>query len=223
MITTPQLLIAVAVLTGVALGVILILLPGESRRVKQKKEKPAEGETKDWEAISLRLEKHIQSLKKEIESLKLNEKKYLKDLALEKARNVKLQEKIKLENEWLEKEEATATKRDEETRQLKESLVKAQQELENEYSAKLKILQENKDLKSSFDQVNSEKKEYMAQSLSLKADVERLRKEIGNLKAAGEELKKKTDETHWVSKAEYARLEKLLKERDEEIRRLRFN
>ena len=219
----PQMLIGIAVFMGVVLIAILIVLPNESRRTKQKKEKLPEGEKKDWENISLRQDKHIQSLRNDVEAFKLNEKKFQRDLAVEKARNAKLQEKIKLENEWLEKEGTTLTKKDEEIRQMKESLMKAQQELENEYSAKLKIVQENKDLKASFDQVNNEKKEYMAKSLSLQADMEHAKKEIENLKVANEELKKKTDETNWVSKAEYARLEKLSREKDEEIRRLRFS
>ena len=219
----PQMLIGIAVFMGVALMVILFFFPGESRRIKQKKEKLPEEEKKDWEAISLKLEKHIQSLRKETEGLKINENKLKRDLSVEKARNAKLQEKIKLENEWLAKEEVTLAKKDEEIRLLKESLMKAQQELENEYASKLRVVQENKDLKSSFDQVNNEKKEFMAKSLSLQAEIERAKKDIEKLKALHEELKKKTDETNWVSKAEYTRLEKLVRDKDEEIRKMRFH
>lgn len=205
------------------LGVFLMMVVMSPEKTTQKKKSPEPNkdlQPKDWEALVLKLEKHIHSLRAEIESLKAQERKNLKELALEKDKSAQLQEKLSKEKEWLAKEEESLDKKDREMNELKQNLMKGENDFEREYSAKLRTEQQLKDLKVDQESLTKDNREQSLKIMRLESELDAYKKELSKLKKANEELSKKNDETQWVAKAQYDKLAQKLQEKEKEIERL---
>ncbi len=202
---------------------VLLLMPAETKRKgnpPSDAQNPSDLRLKEWETVTQRLEKHIHSLRAEIEAFKARERKMLKDLAVERDKSAKLQEKVSKEKEWLEKEEESLSKKDNELRDLKGTLVKIENDLEREFSAKLKAEQQLKELTADHDSLNKESREQSVKIMRLESEVDAYKKELSKLKKANEELSKKNDATQWIAKAEFDKLTLKIQEKEKEIERL---
>lgn len=217
-----NLVLIIGLFTIVALLILLFALSDDSSKTKKKKQEAIPvTESKKWEDVIAKLEKYINSLKNELEGLKTEQKKHLRDLMVEKARNDRLQEKLKQENEWLAKEKVAMEKKDEEIRDFKIRVVKLEQEREHEYAARLQTERQLKDLKSDCDVLVKEKRELSFKAMTLEADLDVHKKELARLKKTNKELSRESDEAEWVSKAEYERLEKTLQDKEKELKKIR--
>ncbi|HOW35727.1 MAG TPA: hypothetical protein PL155_04875 [Candidatus Omnitrophota bacterium] len=217
-----NLIIIIGLFAIVGFLILLFALSDDSAKTKKKKHEdiPASVSQK-WEEVIAKLEKYIYSLKNELESLKTEQKKHLRDLAVERARNERLQEKLKQENEWLAKEKVAIEKKDEEIRDFKIRVVKLEQEREHEYAARLQTERQLKELKGDYDVLVKEKRELSFKAMTLEADLDVHKKEVARLKKANKELSRESDEAEWVSKSEYERLEKALQDKEKELKRIR--
>src|SRR3989338_3364957 len=97
--------IAVSGIIMILLG-MLFLIPNQAKRKKKKKKEPVEITPQEQELMNkaARLEKYIQSLRDEAQAFQGAEKDHEKNLAIEKAKVKKFQEKLSQEREWQEKE-----------------------------------------------------------------------------------------------------------------------
>ena len=138
----------------------------------------------------------------------------------EREKNTRLQEKLSQEKSWMAKEEESIEKKGSEIRELKDSLLKTQQDFDNEYALRLRLEKQLKDAKSDFDALQNEKREFMIQSKQFEGEVECLKKELAQQKKINAEIKKENDEAQWVAKSEFDRIEKLLKEKEKELERI---
>lgn len=209
-----HLILWICVFVIVAILMISAMSPNTVAQKRRKKELPREQEGKDWEQVAVKLEKHILSLRAELEKQKNQEKRILKELDFEKDKNIKLQEKLQQEKEWLTKEQESITKWDHEARELKQNLLKAQDDLEKEHFTMLKLEQQLKEMKQDLEAVSKEKRELSLKMMKLESELEYYRKELAQQKKINQELTKENDEANWVAKSEYDRVVKLLQERE---------
>lgn len=217
-----NLIIIIGLFAIVGFLILLFALSDDSAKTKKRKRDDIPTpDSQKWEEVISKLEKYIYSLKNELEGLKTEQKKYLRDLAVEKARNERLQEKLKQENEWLAKEKVTMEKKDEEIRDFKIRVVKLEQEREHEYAARLQTERQLKDLKGDCDTLIKEKRELSFKAMTLEADLDVHKKELARFKKINKELSRESDEADWVSKAEYERLEKTLQDKERELKKIR--
>ncbi|MFA5059144.1 MAG: hypothetical protein WC676_00755 [Candidatus Omnitrophota bacterium] len=219
------LLIACAIILAVVTLIIslFIFFPEKSKTKSQQRQKEPIVDSKHWETVIARLEKHIYSLKTEIGKLQQEQKNTLKDLAVEKAKTTKLQEKVLQEKEWLEKDQSAIQKKEKEASGFKDDLMKVQSELEAQHAVKLKLERELTELRKDLTRLTSENKELSLKSMRLESDVDHYKKEFLKQKHIADELVKKNDQTQWVAKTEYERLQTILKEKEKDIERLSRN
>lgn len=211
----------IVVVTILVLLIVIFLLPAEkgSKPKRPKKEEPTEKE-KELEAKILRLEKHIQTLKTEIEALQNQQRAKEKELAAEQGKNRHLQEKLAQEKSWREKEQETIDKRSREMIQFKQEHLKLEKDFEGEHSLRLRLEHESKDLKRDLDQVNAERRALSTKVLGLESSLGEHKKELEELKKLNAKLKEKNEAVMWVAKSEYDKLGSLLKEKEKELERL---
>src|SRR3989338_3007408 len=102
-------LLSIAVFALIGLIMIIFLLPATSSYQKKKKEQSVEQrpKEKDWQDAALKLERHIQSLKREIEGLEKTIRTNEEVLAQEKQKNIQLTQKLKQEQGRHDREEKT--------------------------------------------------------------------------------------------------------------------
>jgi hypothetical protein len=216
------------IIIGVALIVFLIgilfFMPTEKKEDKKKKKaqpEVKEGPQKDLKLTIEKLEHHIHTLHQQIASFEKKERDHEKQLLVEHAKIKKLQEKLSQEREWQEKDHLTTERRSKELKETQEELKKTQESYTKEHSLNLKLQQELKDLQKEHESVNSLRRQAESVEAQLKATIERYRQDTVELKAENIELKKKKDDTVWIAKSEYERVDKLVREKEKELELLR--
>lgn len=178
-----------------------------------------EGEEKQQEL----LEKNIKKLKAQVGLLEAELKKE-KDGArrlkedLEKA----IQREVALLNEKnrevIEQETLENTKK--ELSQLKHKLSDKDKTLDVEYSLNLKLKKELEEKKNEIDILKNDSRRLTDYARKIELEGERLREKISSQEKAIAHLEKKDDESNWISKNEYFRLDKELVKKNEEIEKL---
>ena len=214
--------VGLAVIFIIVLLLILLFIPTGQESRKKKKEKELEAKKqKDWQEAAHRLEKQIFSLKQENENLEKKDKNNEKELMVEKAKVKKLQEKLSQERDWHVKEENTLEQRIKEVDRLKEECVKLQESFSKEHVAYLSLEEEHTQLKGRVQEIKDQRRLAEVENAGLNARVEKYRKEAVEFKKENAELKKKNEDTSWIAKTEYERLERVLKERENELERIK--
>jgi chromosome segregation ATPase len=213
--------------TGVILTVALFILvfsfsgeKGKLKRRRGKAVKEIEAPKKDWEETAMRLEKRVQSLKGEAALSQKREKDLEYQITVEKVKVKKLQEKLSQEREWHQKEQAVLDNKGKEFARVKEELNKSQEAFSREHMENLRQKAGIQELKEQIESLNGQRRAAEAESAHLKARLEIQRREMAQLKAEYMELKKKKEDTVWVVKSDYERIERLLREKEKEIERI---
>lgn len=199
---------------------ILFLIPTEKtayRHIYKRSAAPLPEESKDWQAVSLKLEKHVLELRRQIDAQQKREKHLQRELAVEHDKYVKLQEKLSQERDWQKKEKDGVDRRNTEIIQLQKDRQEIEQNLEKEHSRRLMLEREMREAKDSMTAANDLKNSLEVQIAKLQAHVDKYRAEINELKQENLKLSKKHDETTFVAKSEYERVEKLLKDTQKEF------
>jgi len=217
------------ILIGFSFVVFIVLvfvyaLPAKTVKEKRKKEKldlPQNPQSKDWEEVAHRLEKHIYSLRGEINRLTQQERNYQKQIELFKAKNEKLTEKLGQHEDWLAKEQASKEKIEKEHQQMKTSLLKTETDREREYQSRVKFERDYTEIKREADILKETRKDLSMRATELEAQLKGYKEEFLRQKKINEELTKKNDEMSWVSQSEYEKLEKMLADKEKEIERMR--
>ena len=110
-------------------AILIYMMPAETAKKKTKKERaqlvPDPKLTqadKDWKAIAERWEKNNNALLGDLEKIKGQEKKFLKDLEGAKAQHKELVDKLALEKSWREKEQGNMEKSRLHEKELKDQI-----------------------------------------------------------------------------------------------------
>ena len=211
-----------------AIVLILILLgvlfywPIEKKDAKKKKiSKEEEPKQKDWQQTAQRLEKHIHALRGELEIPQHKEKAGEKQILIEKAKNKKLEEKVAQERGWHETEQKEMDKRIKEMGDLKEEFMKLQGIFTAEHAVNLRQERELKDLKRERDSLNDQRRALEAENAQAKAELGNYKKDLSQFKRENMELMKKKEDTVWIAKSDYEKLQQLVNEKDKELQRMK--
>jgi len=215
-----ELVISAGIIFILILLAILFLLPAEEKMIKKKKIKKEIEQQKDWQKTASKHERHIASLRKEIEKLQSSEKDLGQNLVIEKANVKKWQEKLSQERTWQEKENQEIEKSKKQIKRLQTDLIKSQESFSKEHTINLRVERSNKEIMKERDDLFGVKRTVETENLALKSKIENYRQEIAHLKKDNAELQKKQDDVTWVAKTDYIKLETELKEKEVELNRL---
>jgi hypothetical protein len=213
-------------IVGIGVFAIIALLgvmfsPQQKRKRRRRKEhKELPRKEKDWEAIALRRENYIQRLKDEIARLLREQKQKDEHSEAFKAHIEKLNEKLKLEQQWRQKEEQDTGKEAGRTRQLKEDLMKAEENLGKEHSANIRMNREIEAFKKELDGLKKEKMDRSLEIMKLKSLLEETKKELREQKKISDELSRKKEDAQWVAKSDFDKLQQQLREKEKEFDRI---
>lgn len=208
---------------GIALLVLVVfLIPTEKKNKKMKKKPLPEPETpqRDWEQKTQRLEKHIQSLAREVDRFQKEEKESEKQLMVERVKVKKLQEKLSQEREWHKKGQAGIDKKSREFLAMKSELVKVQDDYSKEHAVNLRQEHRIKELERQVEDLNGQRRSLESKNAMLQAAIESHRRDIAQFKKENAELTKKKEDVNWIAKPEYERVVNLLNLKEKELERM---
>lgn len=214
-------IIGVIFVTSVLVAIIFLLPGGEKAKRKQKKTAEPQIVNKDWPLMVGRLEKHTETLSKEIEELERELRLKEKELAVEKLKLSQLQDKLAQEKSWREKEQSSIEKRSQEAHQFKQESVKAERSLEEEHAIRLRQERELNEAKREVESLSESKRMMSAKLLQFENSLDQHMKELVELRRTNAQLKKKSDDTTFIARSEYDKLEKLFKEKEKELARIK--
>ncbi len=201
----------------------LVLIPTTPRSQRRKRfpYKVREKEVKDWQAVSLKLERVIRSLKRQMAETQKEQKLLERDLVVQKEKYAKLQNKIDQERGWQKKERSDVDKKGREVIRLREDFKKAEQHLAQEHADRLRLERQQKELNASLSSAQTQIKDLENQIIKHKAHIDAYRSEITALRAEAQKLTKKHNEETWVAKSEFTKLKKDYESLEAELKKYR--
>ena len=162
----------------------------------------------------------MQALKDGEALFQKKEKDWEYQLTVEKTKVKKLQEKLSQEREWHQKEQGAMDGKGKEFARVKEELNKVQENFSHEHMENLRQKGEIQELKKQIESLNDQRRAAEAEGAQLKARLESQRRDMAQLKSENMELKRKKEDTAWVAKSDYERIERLLREKEKELERI---
>ena len=219
-LTMEQVVILGLVMVFLLLG-FLVLIPTTPRGTRQKKfpYKVREQEVKDWQAVSLKLERVIRSLKHQMAQMQKEQKILERDVIVQKEKYSKLQNKIAQERGWQKKERSDIDKKTAEVLHLREDLRKAEQQLSLEHADRLRLQREQKELSEALTGAQAQIKDLETQIIKHKAHIDAYRNEITALRSENQKLSQQHNEETWVAKSEYVKLKKEYDALEQELKK----
>lgn len=209
------------ILVFILLGVLLLIPTGKRGARKKKRLAGEQEDNKDWKAVSLRLEKHIYALRKDVEERKRQEKILEHRLEVEKGKYQKVQEKLAQERGWQKKEKDEIQKKTQDVIRLTKDLKAAEQNFAREHGTCLRLEREVQEKEGEVAAVKGQRMALESQIAKLKAQADACRKDMTDLREENNKLSKRHEETSWVAKPEYENLQRLLKTAEKETQRLK--
>ncbi len=200
---------------------ILFFIPSGKKKSEAKKQRLQPEEAKDWQAVSLKLEKHIHSLHQKMDEADRQKKTLERELSIQKEKYAKLQEKLTQERGWQEKEQNDLDKKNKEILKIKDEFKQQEEDLEKEHRQRLEYERQIKTLKDEYALIEDAKRSLEKEISIHKGQAEVAYKEIKELRAANQKLSQKQDDVEWIAKTEYIKLEKRLEAAIKEVERLR--
>ncbi len=219
--TTVEIVLFIGIIFFLILIVVIFLIPTESRLKKKRRRvanKPPE-KSKDWKETALRLEQHIHSKSQTIVTLEREAKARNKALLIEKAKVDKVKDKLKQERGWQQKELGSVERQTKELQVLKNELRVIQDNLGKEHSANIRLRKELEEVNKKCEAYNAKRRAAEAEVSQFKTHTAAQKQEISHLKKDVAELSKKKQDTQWVAKTEYLKLERELKETEKSLQR----
>ncbi|MCB9756816.1 MAG: hypothetical protein H6753_00150 [Candidatus Omnitrophica bacterium] len=214
---------AVVIIAGI-IGLLLLVPTDKVKRhrlPRDAKDKVSSAPEKDWQAVSLKLERHIQALRKEIQEYQKKTSLLDRDLTVYKEKYVKLQEKLAQERDWQKKEEQGLEKRTQEILALKNEARRLEHDLSVMHSDRLRLERQLRESKSEQDTINMQRRDLELEIAKANAENERLRKEVKELKWDNVRLAEKKDAQSWIPKEDFEKLEVTFRQTEKELARLK--
>lgn len=166
------------------------------------------------------LENQIISLKAELVRLSAEYVKAQDELEVTKKQGSDLREELSRQKEWYNREQAELGKVKKDNLVIKESLINKEKDLESEFSLNLNLNNELKEAKQRLESLEKENREMSDKIRTLEAQITGYNKEIERQNTIISEMKKKEQESEWISKSEYNELKGQLEAKEQELKRL---
>ena len=197
------------------LGIVMVsswwLMVTKQKVPAKFKKVPAAVETKDWQAIAVRLELRIKSLEEEARGLEAQVREKDKQVAAMLEVEAGLRQQIEQGKAWIEKETSDAGKIKVRERELRDELDTTRKSLNAEVSGRIKLETEVKALRQVKDGLSETGRGLVARVAELERRLGTALHELNHLRTENSQLRKKDEGTEWVSKADYKQLEAQLK------------
>ncbi len=220
-----QILVAGAAVLVFGLLGILLLVPSKktkrNRMSKEERTKASEAPATDWQAVSLKLERHIQAMRKEVEELQKKERAVERELIVQKEKYIKLADKLAQERDWKKREEDELDKKTKEVLASKDDLRKMEHDLGLMHAERLRFERELKEAKSDNEAINTVRRDLELQTAKLSAENESLRKQVKEFRWEVERLSEKKDAESWVPKQDYEKLEAQFRNKEKDLAHLK--
>jgi hypothetical protein len=155
-----------------------------------------------------------------LEKIRADYQNIKSELELAKKKESDLKEELERLKGWDNKEHTDLEKVKKENLQLKEELTNKEKEAEKEFAINLNLNKELREYKEKFVSLEKEKREMVDEARMLNAQISGLQKEVDRQNKIISEMKKKEQESEWISKREYNELKKELEVKKEELKRL---
>jgi chromosome segregation ATPase len=181
---------------------------------------PPPAKVMDWETISKRWEKNNAVLTNEIETLKKERKSLIDQIEDDKKIVNEYLEQLAREKAWREKETQVVEKVKNVDHELKEELRKAQNQLNEEHTLKLKMDIELQESKLAISRLKEEVRALTVKLMAVEKESEGANKELKDLRRTNAELKKQKEDIQWVAKSDYDEIVLKFKKVESELGRL---
>lgn len=174
------------------------------------------------------------SLRLEMEKLRADYVDLKRQAQVLMDKEINFNAEISRRQEWITKSESAYTKAKEANLELERKFIAKEKELQHEFEKSVDLGRQIREITDKFNQLEKENKKISDEAQFQKMQIEKLAKELkeksGQIQShvnTISEIKKKEEESQWVSKAdfnklndEYTKLENELGQRDEKLRNL---
>ena len=104
---------------------------------------------------------------------------------------------------------------------MKDELSKVQEQFNWDHAENIRQKQQIEELKKELEGLHSGRRAAESEIAQLKAKNENYRQEIADLRKENMELTKKKEDTKWIAKADYDKLQQALREKEKELERIK--
>lgn len=177
------------------------------------------------EQATLKLEEQIRTLENELEKLKGDYAQAQKEYETAKAKAASLEQELTRRQEWVAKSEEMLNKVKEENLDYKNKYLGKEKELHDEFQKNVSLNKERREVNERIASLEKEIRDKSDQIEAGKHQIERLSQEIKTHLGSIRELKKKEQQSEWVPKQdfnklneEYTELEKELEAKEERLK-----
>lgn len=208
--------LSILILISVILALIIFILntPSSGAKGHEKEEREAAGNRE--EKLNKKLNGQIRALESELKKEKENNKTLRDDLD----KIIKREADLLNEKKTRVLDEGFTEKTKKELFDFRSRLADKEKAFDAEYSLGLKLKKELEAKKNEVDLLRKETREVRDSWRKLDAELSALKKKSSEQKKTIQGLEKGKDESSWISKKEYDRIESELKKRDGEIEKL---
>jgi len=211
-----NILILIIVIAGISSSVYALFFMDEDAKRRRRKRPSKDARENDpvfMKQEITRLGAQINSLKTELEKANSDCVSLRKDAESVNKREADLKEKLKKREDWSTKGDDIASKIKERNIELEEKLVNKDQEIHGEFEKNVNLSRELNNVTNKFQTLEKQNKELSDEVFSLQNQIEEYkkelasrRKEVQNHLAKIAELKKSQEESGWIAKEDYNRL-----------------
>ena len=177
-----------------------------------------ESKKPDIKEIKTSPEAEAETLRVKLRKLKEDNLALAEELKTAKNNEALAQEETEKVKGWLEKDRSLEESVKKELYELKEKLLKKDQEFDQEFSQSLTLKKELSEYKEKRESLEADNRENSEKLRVLEAQNANLREELKNLTRSLAEFKKEKQESQWVSKKEYDELKAKLHQRSDEAK-----
>lgn len=201
-------------------GLYFLIYTPDRRRAKRRRKPEKPQEQKDWKQISLRLEKHIQDLRKENVEFQKRIRVLEKQEEVYKGRYAEIQDRLQREKIWQKKEEEDLTKKNRQMKQYQEEVRQLEQRMEQEHAELIILRRSEAELKDTVERLEHQIKYLQGESQKAQAQADGYRKEMMELRSQNARLSKKHEDTQWIAKSVHLKLKEELRQVKNDLERL---
>lgn len=216
-------LLIIGALLVIALLLVVFVIPTDVKKKKPRRERVTAPDLESRLAKANKEAQHqeasARALRRRIEEFELKEKEWQKFREAEQAKSQKFQDKLVQERQWQGQEAAKYEKKGSEIRQLQKDLKAVNDQLAQEHSRRLKLEGEIRDLKQQYSGLNDVRRGLDVEIMQLTEKYEDHRQQVRELRKENAGLAKQKEDTAWVARSDYLKLEQKLRKAESELRR----
>jgi chromosome segregation ATPase len=218
-------LMIVGAILVVALLLVAFVIPTEVKKKKAKRPRVSIEELEARLEKALKTADHrdaaVKALRKQIEDWEKKDRAWQQQISEEQAKSAQLTHKLEQERQWQGEEAKKHEKKLGDVQRFQKDLKFVNEQLAEEHSVRLKLEAELRDLRDQYANLNEQRRVLELDKSRLTEKLEDCQRQIREYKKENAELSKKNDDTTWVAKNDYLKIERRVKELEGELRRSR--